>query len=80
MMKIRDFPGGPVAKNLHFHCRGAQVQSLVRELRSHIPHVLPKKKKNTSLDHSLSLLDSEESSLNIHFYFPPFIPFHISPS
>ena len=30
----RDFPGGPVAKTL----RGAQVQSLVGELRSHMSH------------------------------------------
>jgi len=28
----RDFPGGPVAKTSRFHCRGASVQSLAREL------------------------------------------------
>ena len=31
-----EFPGGPVVRIWHFHCR-AQVQSLVRELRSHKP-------------------------------------------
>ena len=30
-----DFPGGLVVKTLCFQCR---VQSLVRELRSHMPH------------------------------------------
>ena len=31
-----DFPGGPVAETLHFHCSGEQVPSLVGELRSHM--------------------------------------------
>ena len=30
-----DFSGGPVVKTLRFHCRGAQVRSLVGELTSH---------------------------------------------
>ena len=30
-----DFPGSPVVKTA---CRGLGVQSLVRELRSHMPH------------------------------------------
>ena len=30
----RDFPGGPAVKTLSFHCMGAQIPSLVRELRS----------------------------------------------
>ena len=29
-----DFPGGPGVKTLSFHCKGAQVRSLVGELRS----------------------------------------------
>ena len=33
-----DFPGGPVARTLSFHCRGSQVPPLVGELRSHVPH------------------------------------------
>ena len=32
-----DFPGSPVVKTLHFQCRGVQVQSLVEDLRFHIP-------------------------------------------
>ena len=32
------FPGGPVVKTAYSHCRGIQVQSLVKELRSHILH------------------------------------------
>ena len=32
----RDFPGCPVVKTLSFQCRGARVQSLARELRSHM--------------------------------------------
>ena len=37
-IQTRDFPGSPVVKTLHFHCREARVQSLVRELRSHTLH------------------------------------------
>ena len=36
-----------MVKTLHFHCRGAQVQSLVGELRSHMPHGAAKKKAIT---------------------------------
>ena len=32
-----DFPGGPVVKNLPSNA-GKQVQSMVGELRSHMPH------------------------------------------
>ena len=32
----RDFPGGPVAKTQHSNEQGTQVQSLVRETRSHM--------------------------------------------
>ena len=40
----QNFPGGPmVNKTLCFQGRGAQVQSLVRELRSHMPYSLAKK-------------------------------------
>ena len=34
--QFRYSPGGLVVKTLHFHCRGAQVQSLPRGLRSHM--------------------------------------------
>ena len=34
----RDFPGGPGIKTPWSSCRGAWVWSLVRELRSHMPH------------------------------------------
>ena len=37
-----DFPGSPVVKTT---CRGLGVQSLVRELRSHMPHGAAKKKR-----------------------------------
>ena len=40
-----DFSGGPVVKTLRFHCRGAQVRSLVGELRSHQEKKKRKKKK-----------------------------------
>ena len=39
----RDFPGGPLVKTSHFHAR-AWVRSLVRELRSHMPHGAAKQK------------------------------------
>ena len=38
-----DFPGSPVVKASHFHCRGHLVRSLVGELRSHMPHDATKK-------------------------------------
>ena len=41
----REFPGGPVVRTPSFHCRGARVQSLVREPRSRMPHGVAKKKK-----------------------------------
>ena len=41
----KDFPYGPVVKSLCFHCQGSEwVQSLVGELRSLMPHALPKHK------------------------------------
>ena len=40
-----EFHGGPVVRNPHFHCKRAQVCSLVRELRSHIPCSAAKKKR-----------------------------------
>ena len=44
MRDDRDFPGGPVVKTLHFHCRGhkARVQSLVADPTCHA--VRPKKR------------------------------------
>ena len=46
-----DFPGGPVVETV-LPMQGAEVQSLVRELTSHMPwyaakKVLKKKKKNS---------------------------------
>ena len=46
----RDFPGSPVVKIPCFQCRGAQVQSLVQELRSHMLCDTAKKKKEIKLD------------------------------
>ena len=43
-MCTRDFPGGPAVKVL-FSLQGAQVRSLVRKLRSHIPCGVAKKRK-----------------------------------
>ena len=40
-----DFPGGPVVKTLHFHCRKVRVRSLVGELGSSMPYSMTKKKK-----------------------------------
>ena len=55
----REFPGSPVIKTLHFHCRGHGVQSLVSELRPHLLHaVRPKQNKteqNKTKHHDLNL-------------------------
>ena len=39
-------PGGPVIKTPYFQCRRQRVQSLVRELRSHMPYGVIKKKQH----------------------------------
>ena len=44
---IGEFPGGPVIRTASFHC-WAQVQSLVRELRSRKPHSAAPPQKNCS--------------------------------
>ena len=41
----RTSPGSPVVKTPCFHYRGAQFQSLVRELTSHMPQGMAKKKQ-----------------------------------
>ena len=48
--KVWDFPGDPVIKTLSFHCRECKfhpwlVQSLVRELRCHVPCSLAEKRE-----------------------------------
>ena len=45
-----DFPGGPAVKTPGFHCKGAWVQSLVREIRSCILHGLAINKQTNSLN------------------------------
>ena len=40
------FPGSAAVKTPHFHLRGAWVQSLVEELKSHMPDGTTKKGKN----------------------------------
>ena len=37
--KTGDFPGGPVDEAPCSQCRGAWVQSLIRDLRSHMPQL-----------------------------------------
>ena len=43
----RDFPGGPLVKTLELPIQGAQVQSLVRELRAHMLQGMAKKQNKT---------------------------------
>ena len=43
---MEGLPDGPVVKTL-LPLQGARVQSLVRELRSHMPSSVAKKKKKT---------------------------------
>ena len=38
MYMMRELPGNPVIRTPCFHCPRAQVQSLVGELKSHMPH------------------------------------------
>ena len=45
----RDFPGGPVVKTLHSHCRGHGVRSLVG-VRSCMLCSLAKKKKKIKVE------------------------------
>ena len=41
---MKEFPGSPVVKTPYFHCQGAQISSLVRELRSHMLQGVAKSK------------------------------------
>ena len=45
MYMMREFPGNPVIRTPCFHCPRAQVQSLVGELKSHMPHGVAKQSK-----------------------------------
>ena len=47
-LKGWDFLGNPVVKTFAFQCRGLQVQSLVEELRFHLPLVQKAKTENRS--------------------------------
>ena len=40
--RVRIFPGSPIVKTLCFSLQRAQVPSLVRELRSHMPRGMAK--------------------------------------
>ena len=60
-----DFPGCPMVKPLGFQGRGVQVQSLVRELRSHMPYGMAKKKSTFNL-----MLDKPSFSKNWILPFP----------
>ena len=44
-IRLWEFPGGSVDRILHLHYKGAQVLTLVRELRSHMSGSTIKKKK-----------------------------------
>ena len=48
---VLDFPSGPVVGTQSFQCRGVS-STLVRELRSYIPHRVTKKKKDRECPHS----------------------------
>ena len=53
---LGDFSGGPVVKTLHSHLQGAQVQSLVGELRSHMLQDVAKKVKNNKSNNNKHML------------------------
>ena len=42
-----EFPGGPVVRTPHLHCRGARVGSPARELRSRKPYGVANKQTKT---------------------------------
>ena len=44
-MQGKEFPGSPGVRTLRFHCRRPGDQSLVRELRSHKPRGVARKRK-----------------------------------
>ena len=45
MVKTKDFPGSPSGQDPTLPTQGTRVQSLLRELRSHMLHTVIKKKK-----------------------------------
>ena len=46
LMRYQEFPGSPVVRTPRFHCLRVQIQSLVRELRSHKLHGASVEKKS----------------------------------
>ena len=40
---VKDFLGNPAVETLGFHCRGSELNSLVRERRSSMPYCMDKK-------------------------------------
>ena len=47
---LRDFPGGSVVKSPRFQMQEAQVLSLVKKLRSHVPLSMAEKLKKKKKD------------------------------
>ena len=48
-MQLRDFPGGPVVKTLHFHCRGCGFDPWSGKMPHGMAKKFKKKKKKTQL-------------------------------
>jgi len=45
----KDFPGGPLVKTPHFHCRGRRFNPGLRKLRSRVPPGSAKKIRRQKL-------------------------------
>ena len=63
-------PGSPVVRTWRFHCKEAQVQSLVMELRSCKPHPWPKKNAQNKKPKWHSLLNVLHNDLYPGVCFP----------
>ena len=59
----RDFPGGSVVKTPSFQMQGAQIQSLIRELKSCKPHGVARGKKGTA-----EMTIGTKKKLNVNTY------------
>ena len=74
----RDFPAGAVVKTPYSHCR-AWVWSLVRKVRSHMPHNVAKKERERNLQLYLSTTVSLCGCSIVHLCLTLYDPMDCSP-
>ena len=63
--QLRGFPGSPVVRTLRSQCRGVQVPSLVKKLRSPMPHNVARGEKKPTKTKSLNKILSHKTKMSM---------------